>query len=91
MNELKDFLQERGFTPIDSITNFITFRTGSLENSKLMYDLLLCEGVIIRPLAVNDMPEYVRVSIGNWDEMLHFNEAFDKILPEYNKQKEGSS
>ena len=48
-----------------------------------MFDLLLNEGVIIRPLKANEMPEFVRISIGTTEEMDHFFEAMDKILPEY--------
>ncbi len=84
--ELIDYLEKNDFNPINSVTNFIAFKTGSPEASDYMFNKLLDEGVIIRPLRANEMPEYVRVSIGLKEEMDHYYEAMDKILPEYNKK-----
>lgn len=78
-----DFLEKLGFKPIASITNFITVPTGSAEASDTLYNLLLDEGVIIRPLKANEMPDYVRVSLGTHKEMDHFFEAMKKIIPRY--------
>ncbi len=85
-NKTFKLLEECGFNPIKSVTNFICFKTGSPEASDLLFELLLSEGVIIRPLKVNEMPEYVRVSLGTPSEMEHFEEALRKILPEYRNQ-----
>ncbi|TNE97681.1 MAG: histidinol-phosphate transaminase [Deltaproteobacteria bacterium] len=89
-NELYDvtfkYLEEKGFKPIPSLTNFITIKTGTEEASNDLFNLLLEEGVIIRPLRANEMPDFVRVSIGTKDEMNHFFEAMDKILPNYDKK-----
>ena len=79
-----EFLKKHDFKPVKSVTNFITIRTGSLEASDHLFNLLLNEGVIIRSLKVNKMPEYVRISIGTPEEMDHLFEAMDKVLPEYN-------
>lgn len=79
------FLEDKGFNPIKSITNFITFKTGTPEASNWLFDKLLDFGVIIRPLKANEMPEYVRVSLGTPEEMDHFFEAMNAILPEYDK------
>lgn len=85
-DELISYLDEKNFNPIKSVTNFVMFKTGSEEASQYLFDKLLDEGVIIRPLKANEMPEYVRVSIGKKDEMMHFYEAMDKILPAYDKR-----
>lgn len=77
------YLKSKGLTPIDSVTNFLCFKTGSKEASADIYDLLLNEGVIIRPLTANGMPDFIRVSIGTHKEMLHFYEAMDKVLPQF--------
>lgn len=82
------YLESKGFSPIPSATNFICFKTGSEKKSDLMFNLLLNEGVIIRPLKVNEMPEYVRVSLGTVEEMEHFFSAFEKIFPQYQQQGE---
>ena len=68
------------------MTNFICFKTGSSEASDYLFDKLLDQGVIIRPLKSNEMPDYVRVSLGTKEEMDHFYEAMDNILPEYDKK-----
>ncbi|OUR98944.1 histidinol-phosphate transaminase [Halobacteriovorax marinus] len=84
-NETVNFLLEKNFNPIKSITNFITFKTGSAEASDWMFDKLLDQGVIIRALKANEMPDFVRVSIGTKEEMQHYFEAMENILPEYDK------
>jgi len=81
-----EYLQQKNFKPIRSVTNFITFKTGSEEASLYLYENLLNEGVIIRPLTSNEMPDFVRVSIGTSKEMEHFFEAMDKVLPLYDKR-----
>jgi histidinol-phosphate aminotransferase len=88
--ELFSYLTNYGFKPIPSVTNFITMKTGSDEASLYLYNELLNHGVIIRPLRANLMPDHVRISIGTKDEMLHFYEAMDKVLPKY-LQKYGVS
>ena len=84
--ELMDYLNTKEFNPIKSVTNFVAFKTGSGEASDFMFNRLLNEGVIIRPLKANEMPDFVRVSLGTKDEMNHYYEAMDKILPEYDKK-----
>ncbi len=80
------FLKEKKFPIIESVTNFITFKTGSEEASLYLYNELLNHGVIIRPLKANGMPEFLRVSIGLKEEMLHFFEAMEKVLPQYDEK-----
>ena len=83
---LETYLKEKGFKPIPSVTNFMTFKTGSFDASEFLFHLLLDQGVIIRPLKANEMPDYVRVSIGTKEEMDHFYEAMENILPEYDSK-----
>jgi len=80
------YLEDKNFRPIPSLTNFITIKTGTEEASNDLFNLLLDEGVIIRPLRANEMPDFVRVSIGTPEEMDHFFEAMEKVLPEYDKK-----
>ncbi len=75
-----DFLSQMGLRPIDSVTNFICFKPGSLEASKWLYEELLDYGVIVRPLFGNGMPEYLRLSIGSPEEMDHFYEAMTELM-----------
>lgn len=83
---LYDFLVEHDFDPIPSITNFLMFKTGSSQASTALYNMLLDEGVIIRPLKANEMDDYVRISIGTDIEMDHLFEAMEKVLPRYNEE-----
>jgi histidinol-phosphate aminotransferase len=85
-NDTWEFLTRHDFKPIPSVCNFITFKTGSEEASLALYNALLDKGVIIRPLRANLMPDHVRVSLGTRDEMNHFFEAMEEILPEYTKK-----
>lgn len=84
-NETYNFLKEENLNPIESVTNFITFKTPNEKASKWIFENLLNQGVIIRPLAANQMPEFVRVSLGTKDEIKHFIDAMKNILPEFNK------
>jgi len=81
-----NYLQSKNFNPIPSVTNFITFKTGSEEKSLFLFNELLNFGVIIRPLRANLMPDHVRISIGTHEEMNHFYEAFDQIFPKYKEK-----
>lgn len=84
--ETFEFLTKHEFNPIKSVANFIAFKTGSNEASTYMFEKLLDHGVIIRQLKANEMPDYVRVSLGKKSEMSHFFKAMEDILPEYNKR-----
>ncbi|MBD65186.1 MAG: histidinol-phosphate transaminase [Halobacteriovoraceae bacterium] len=84
--ETLKFLDQKGFRPVRSITNFIAFKTGSAEASDFLFQKLLDHGVIIRPLKANKMPDWVRISIGLKEEMKHFFHAMEELLPEYDKK-----
>ncbi len=84
--DLFAYLGENGFHPIPSVTNFVTVKTGSEEKSLYLYNELLNHGVIIRPLRANLMPDHVRISLGTPQEMEHFYEAMDEVLPRYVKK-----
>lgn len=87
---LYDYLVKHGFLTIKSVTNFVTIKTGSEEASLYLYNELLNHGVIIRPLQANLMPDHVRISIGTKEEMTHFYEAMNEVLPRY-KAKYGKN
>jgi len=81
-----DFLVAKKFAPIKSLTNFVTFKTGSGEASQYLFQKLCELGVIIRPLVANEMPDFVRLSIGTPDEMKHFYDAMEIVLPLYDQK-----
>ena len=77
------YLDKEGFKPIPSATNFICIKTGKSEKSQWLFENLLSFGVIIRPLSSNEMPDFIRISIGTKKEMDHFYEAMKEVLPKY--------
>ncbi len=64
---------------IPSYGNFISFR---IANAGRVYRRLLELGVIVRPVASYDMPDYLRVSIGLEEENDKFLSALKRIIGE---------
>ncbi len=62
---------------IPSVGNFICVNVGQ---GAAVYEKLLREGVIVRPVANYGMPEYLRVTIGLEQENRRFLDALQKVL-----------
>ncbi|MBA3696845.1 MAG: histidinol-phosphate transaminase [Methylotenera sp.] len=62
---------------IPSYANFISFKVPNAEAVNLK---LLENGVIVRPIANYEMPDYLRVSIGLFSENARFLEVLSQIL-----------
>ncbi|MBO9470187.1 histidinol-phosphate transaminase [Endozoicomonas sp. G2_2] len=71
-------LEARGLSCLPSQANFITFDCG--RESTPLFDAMLREGVIVRPLASYDMPEHLRVTVGSETENQTFLSALDTVL-----------
>lgn len=67
-----EFLNQNHYEPIASKTNFVTFKADGFSDQ--LNEYLLNNGVIIRDLKQNGMPNYLRVSIGLDDECDYFIE-----------------
>lgn len=80
MQQIIDGLTRLGLSYIPSYGNFISFRIGG---ATAMYRRLLELGVIVRPVANYEMPDYLRVSIGLENE----NEKFLSALAQGIKEK----
>ncbi|MBN2647600.1 MAG: histidinol-phosphate transaminase [Thiotrichales bacterium] len=78
MVQLKAAVEAKGFKVIPSFANFLTIEFG--EQALEIYDKLLREGVIVRPLANYGLANFLRVSIGNNHENSHFIGALSKVL-----------
>lgn len=78
LRELTHAFAELGLTYIPSVGNFISVRVGG--NAARIYDALLREGVIVRPVANYGMPEYLRVTVGLPAENARFVAALTKVL-----------
>jgi len=68
-----------GLETIPSCANFITFR---VRRAGEVYDRLLRQGVIVRPVAGYGMPEHLRVTIGTPKENRRFLKALEAALDE---------
>ena len=78
MRLLEDGFRKLGLDYIPSAGNFITVHFG--RDAAPLYQALLREGVIVRPVANYGMPESLRVSIGLPAENRRFLEALAKVL-----------
>lgn len=77
MQQLQQGLEELKLPYIPSIGNFITI---DVNNAAAVYQKLLLEGVIVRPLNAYGMPAYIRVTIGTTQQNNRFLSALKKIL-----------
>ncbi len=63
---------------IPSVGNFISVEVG--PQADLIFKELLQEGVIVRPVANYNMPEFLRVSVGTEEENNRFLAALETVL-----------
>ena len=75
---MQDWFAERGLYYIPSAGNFLTVRFD--ERSAAIYQGLLERGIIVRPVANYDMPEFLRISVGNADQVGQLFDVLDEIL-----------
>lgn len=64
---------------VPSWANFLLVRVG---NGPRVYEALLEQGVIVRPMGVYGFPEHVRVSVGTAEENARFIAALERTLRE---------
>ena len=67
-----------GLAYIPSVANFLTIDFGS--DAAPIYDALLHEGVIVRPIGVYELPNHLRVTVGTAEENHRFVEALGEVL-----------
>lgn len=79
MKQLKEGLSALGLACIPSYGNFISFR---IADAARAYRRLLELGVIVRPIASYNMPDYLRVSIGLEAQNQKFLSALQQVLGE---------
>lgn len=78
MKQLLDGFEKLNLNYIPSKGNFITVNVH--RNAAEVFDDLLYEGVIVRPVANYGLPQHLRVSIGLARENERFLEALTKVL-----------
>ncbi|MBV37028.1 MAG: histidinol-phosphate transaminase [Rickettsiales bacterium] len=79
MEQLEAVFKELNYDYIPSVTNFITVDMGKPAGP--IYQHMLEQGVIVRPVANYEMPNHLRVSIGLEEE----NAKFIRVLREMTK------
>lgn len=77
MVQVTQGLAQLGLSYIPSYGNFVSFK---VTNAGAVNQALLKHGVIVRPVANYEMPDYLRVSIGLFSENARFLEVLEKIL-----------
>lgn len=70
--------QSLGLSYIPSVGNFITVHFG--QPALPIYQKLLCQGVIVRPVGNYGMPDSLRVSVGTLAENQRFLDALGHVL-----------
>lgn len=76
--QVAEGLQQLGLEYIPSVCNFIAFDCG--REAMPVYQALLREGVIVRPIAGYDLPNHLRVTIGTPEENERFLESLRRVL-----------
>ena len=75
---LKQACDQMGLGFIESVGNFLTIDFG--RDAMPIYDALLREGVIVRPIGVYGMPNHLRATIGLPEENARLVDALQKVL-----------
>ena len=78
MKFLVDACDQMGLGYIPSAGNFLTIDFG--RDALPIYEDLLREGVIVRPIGVYGMPNHLRVSVGLPEENARFIDSLQKVL-----------
>jgi histidinol-phosphate aminotransferase len=79
-DELGKISEEKNFKIIPSYANFLMLDLGTHEKVNHINELLLKEGVIIRPLVAFGLPHCIRITMGLDEENKAFIESFKKYI-----------
>ena len=77
MHQLREGLRALGLTYVPSHANFLLVRVG---DGAAIYQRLLEQGVIVRPVAGYGLPEFLRVTVGLPAESRRFLDAMAAVL-----------
>ena len=78
LQQLVKYFQSKGVEYIPSVANFLTVRFG--KQCDEIYQNLLQQGVILRPLSNYNLPEFLRVTIGTPQQQAVLMEKLDELL-----------
>jgi histidinol-phosphate aminotransferase len=77
MRQLTQGFEQLGLSWIPSFGNFVAVKVGPAAR---VYEALLHSGVIVRPIASYGMPEYLRATVGLYDQNQKFLTALGQAL-----------
>jgi histidinol-phosphate aminotransferase len=77
-----------GLAQVPSCANFIMLRVG---DGNEVFEQLLRQAVIVRPMGVYQFPDYIRVTVGTMDENRQFIDALKKAIKAINREQLGNS
>ena len=80
MQQLTQAFASLGLSWIPSAANFVS--VDLKRDAMPVYEALLKKGVIVRPVGVYEMPEFLRISIGTGQENEFFINALKDVLSE---------
>jgi histidinol-phosphate aminotransferase len=75
--QLESAFQKLHLSFIPTFGNFISFK---VDRASQVFEALLKAGIIVRPIANYEMPDYLRVSIGLKEENERFIQALETII-----------
>ena len=77
--------EDMGLDFISSVGNFVCVNVSNSEgrNGLAVYERLLHEGIIVRPVANYGMPDFLRVTLGLPEENVKFVNTLRKVLKEH--------
>jgi histidinol-phosphate aminotransferase len=78
MDFLTEKLEKLGYRVMPSETNFILVDIG--RDSKMVYEKMLREGIIVRAMTAYGLPNHIRITVGLPKENLRCIEALQKVL-----------
>jgi histidinol-phosphate aminotransferase len=77
--ELQSILRRHGFTPAqEPVGNFVYVDLG--RDAAPLFESLLAQGVIVRPLAGFGNQQAIRISVGTPDELAFLDEALNRVV-----------
>ncbi len=78
LERLDTLLRGHGLDPVPSVGNFLYVDTGAEAGD--LFDRLLHEGIIVRPLGGFGSPGAIRISVGTPEELDVLAEVLDRVL-----------
>lgn len=79
MKRYEDYAKTKGFSFIESYTNFITIKFGNIYNSSEVAQNLLQEGIIVRDLKSYNL-NAIRITIGSDEQNTRVLKVLDEVL-----------